>query len=356
MSVIVPTYNEADNVECLVQHLTEVLTGLEWEVIFVDDDSPDGTVRTVRRIGKENARVRCVHRIGRRGLSTACIEGMLASSAPYLAVMDCDLQHDPPALRKMIDILLHSDAELVVASRYVAGSKNVNVSTTRGRVSLFGARLGRWIVAQELKDPMSNFFALDRLLFDEVAPGLSGLSFKLLLDMLLTVRRPVSWREIPFALGTRTVGVSKFNFVVVWEYLLLLADKFVGRYIPLRFLSPALIGTFGAAVHLGVVSVSYGIVGLGFLISEVSGATLSILFSYFANSRVTYRNSRLRWENWLGTMSFVFVCAIGAMVNVLLANTLFQRGTAWSVSAVAGVVSWVVWNCAVSNYSLGRRS
>jgi len=256
----------------------------------------------------------------------------------------------------MIDTLTHTNAELVIASRYVTGSSNVNVSSTRGRISYFGARLGRWMLSQDLKDPMSNFFALNRRLFDEVVRGLSGLSFKILLDMLLTVRRPVSWREVPFSLGTRTIGTSKFRFIVVWEYLLLLADKFVGRYIPLRFLSPALVGATGAAVHLTVVAFSYAVSGASFFTSEVAGATLSTLFSYFANTKLIYRDSRGSWERWLGAISFLLVCAIGAIINVLLANTLFQQGTAWSLSAIVGVTSWVIWNCAVSNYSFGGRN
>src|SRR6195952_2629871 len=105
LSVIVPTFNERDNVTTLYRRLERALEGANWEVIYVDDNSPDGTWDVVGNLAQRDSRVRCIRRIGRRGLSGACIEGILASSAPCVAVIDADLQHDETQLPKMLALL-----------------------------------------------------------------------------------------------------------------------------------------------------------------------------------------------------------------------------------------------------------
>jgi len=357
VTIIVPTLNERDNVHDLVRRLGEVLEGVDWEVIFVDDDSPDGTATAVRELGRELRQVRCVQRIGRKGLSTACIEGMLASSAPYLALMDGDLQHDPTVLRKMIDVLEEGEAELVVGSRYVDGGSCGNFPRRRQQISRLGTALGRSLLNTDVKDPMSTFFALRRDLLDEVVHGLSGLSFKILLDILLTIRRPVRFREIPFVLGERQAGESKLDASVVWEYLLLLTDKTVGRYVPLQFVSPAIIGVIGATVLLTSVLVLHGLVGVNFVTAEIIASALSMAFKYAVNTLGKRRELHTRWGLWIGKMiSFAIVCGVGAAANVILAGYLVGRGTEWFASAIAGVLIWVAWNCAAANYSLGVKS
>src|SRR6187551_3871762 len=117
LSVIVPAYNECANVPIMVERLRVALAGVEWEAIFVDDNSPDGTAAAARAIGEHDRRVRCIRRIGRRGLAGACIEGMLTSQARYVAVMDADMQHDETLLVGMLDRLRKGDVDLVVATR-----------------------------------------------------------------------------------------------------------------------------------------------------------------------------------------------------------------------------------------------
>ena len=354
ITVVVPTLNERDNIRSVVDVLSEVLEGIAWEVIFVDDDSPDGTADTVKKIGQEQARVRCIHRVGRRGLSTACIEGMLASSARYLALMDGDLQHDPRLLRKMIDILEAGEVELVVGSRYVEGGSCGNWSQGRRQISRLGTSLGRLVLEEDLKDPMSTFFTLRRELFNEAVHNLSGLSFKILLDLLASVRRPVKFREIPFVLAQRRAGESKFDATVASEYLLLLADKSVGRVVPIQFISPALIGVMSAVAHLTVVSVLFGLCSLDFMTSEVVASALSLSVIYIVSSVSRRKDRDTDWMLWIGRLiSFVAVCGVGAAANVALATYLVALGTSWLLGAAAGVLVWVAWNCAATNYSLG---
>ena len=354
ITVVVPTLNERDNVPRVVDVLSRVLEGIAWEVIFVDDDSPDGTADVVRSLGREQLRVRCVHRVGRRGLSTACIEGMLASNAPYLALMDGDLQHDPTLLRQMINILEAEDVDVVVGSRYVEGGSCGSWSPRRRQISQLGTHLGRLVLKEDVKDPMSTFFVLRRELFSEVVHKLSGLSFKILLDILASAHRSVKFREIPFVLGQRQTGESKFDANVACEYFLLLADKSIGRYIPMQFISPALIGTICALAHLTIVAILFGLSDLGFLASESISSAISLGVIYVTNSVSRRRDREIALGLWVMLLlSFIVVGGVGIAANIELATYLMARGVNWFLAAAAGVTVWMAWNCAATNYSVG---
>ena len=356
ISIIVPTYNEKENVAFLVDELRTAMQGTAWEIIFVDDDSPDGTAGAVRRMAARDPRIRCVHRIGRRGLSGACVEGMLTSSAPYLAIMDADLQHDPAIVKQMFQALTTSDIELVIASRNAEGGSYGNFSTRRYQLSQLAARLGSLALKDRLSDPMSNFFALRRDLFEEVSRGLSKLGFKILLDILLTARRSLRVREIPFTLGTRRTGDSKFESLVAWEYVMLLADKLVGRYVPVSLLAFSTVGALGAMVNLGSLTILYRVAGASFVTSESISTAISIVFNYTLNNILTFRDRRRRGIRWFtGLLSFAVACGIGVASNIGLAFYLFTQHTGWFISALAGVLAGVVWNYTVSGFYTWRR-
>ena len=357
LSVIVPTFNERDNVRPLVQELTAALVGIEWEAIFVDDDSPDGTAEAVRELARERHRVRCIHRIGRRGLASACVEGMLGSSARYLVVMDGDLQHDPRIIPEMLMRLQQSATELVVGSRYVDGGSVGNWNTLRRVISRCATRIGRAIVPESLRDPMSGFFALRRSLLDEVVRDLSGFGFKILLDIVATARHPVAFQEVPFVFRTRAAGTSKLDSLVAWEYAMLLADKLIGRYVPVRFLAFAAIGAAGIGVHLTVLTIAYHFERIDFVAAQALAVAISMVFNYSVNNVLTYRDRRRRGFRWLtGLASFVAVCSVGAAANVGVAAYLFKSKAEWVLAAIAGVIVGAVWNYAVTSlYTWGGR-
>src|SRR5438552_1720648 len=162
LSVVVPTFNERDNVTVLYRRLEATLSGISWEVVFVDDNSPDGTWEVVRGLARKDSRVRCVRRIGRRGLSGACIEGILASIGPYAAVIDADLQHDETQLPKMVALLRTGEAELVVGSRYVEGGSADSFNKQRAGASQLATEVARRVLKVEVADPMSGFFMICR--------------------------------------------------------------------------------------------------------------------------------------------------------------------------------------------------
>jgi len=227
LTVVVPTLNEHDNIVPFLEQLETALAGVAWEVIFVDDDSPDGTADVVRAIARHDARVRSLQRIGRRGLSTACVEGVLASASPYIAVMDADLQHDERLLPKMLETLKHQTCELVVGSRYVDGGGIGNWDVRRANISSFATRLSRIICKAEIADPMSGFFMVRREIFERAMRNLSGRGFKILLDLLASSPKPVRLKELPFEFRERQHGASKFDTLIAWQFGLMLVDKFI---------------------------------------------------------------------------------------------------------------------------------
>lgn len=351
LCVVVPTFNERGNIVPLVQELTKVLGDIPWELIVVDDDSSDGTARAVRELGMRRSRVRCLQRIGRRGLSTACIEGMLASSAPYLAVMDGDLQHDPKILPIMLELLKTTDCDIAVGSRYVEGGSTTNWDRNRLLISRIATRLGHHLVPPDLSDPMSGFFMLRRQFFEEVVHKLSGLGFKILLDIFASAHRAVSFREVPFVFRTRQTGLSKLDSQVAWEYLMLLADKLVGRFVPVRFLAFASVGATGILLHLTIVAFLFRVGGTtSFVHAQEIGTVLSMVWNYTLNNLLTYRDRRRHGISWIiGLTSFLAVCSVGALANVGVASYLFNRQSQWIVAAVGGVLVGAVWNFAVSS-------
>jgi dolichol-phosphate mannosyltransferase len=348
-SVIVPTFNEGDNVMEVVSRLDRCLAGRAWEVIFVDDDSPDGTAALVRRLARQDPRVRCIERIGRRGLSSACVEGMLASAAPFLAVMDGDLQHDEALLPRMLDALKEGSSDVVVGTRYSNGGGIGDWERSRARMSRVATRLSRLVVPIELSDPMSGFFALRREVLEDSVRDLSSIGFKILLDILASSRGPLRIRELPYQFRARHAGESKLDSQAIWEYLMLLADKLFGRYVPVRFLAFAAIGGLGVLVHFLVLAVMFRGLSADFTASQTVASLVAMTSNYALNNTLTYRDRRLRGWGWLkGWLSFTVVCSVGMLANVGVASYLFANATGWAAAALAGIAVGAVWNYAMS--------
>jgi dolichol-phosphate mannosyltransferase len=352
LTVVVPCRNEAENVPVMIDRLGHALSGIAWEVVFVDDDSPDGTAAVAKAIARRDPRVRCIRRINRRGLASACLEGMLASAAPFVAVIDGDLQHDEALLPRMLAALRRGEADVVVGSRRVPGGDDADgLSPVRRAVSEAGVTLARTMLPVPLADPMSGFFALPRPLMEELAPRLTATGFKILLDLLLSSPRPLRVLELPYAFRARQRGTSKLDAGVMLEYLGLLVDKALGGRVPPRFVVFCAVGMVGVLVHLSALALLNGLQDASFAAAQ-GGATLVAMTSNFLlNNRVTYRDRRLRGAGLpRGLLLFYLVCGIGAAANVGVATLLVQDGIlAWGAAGVAGALITVVWNYAVSS-------
>ncbi len=358
LTIVVPTFNERDNVLEVVQRLDSCLRGYAWEVMFVDDDSPDGTADRIREMARQDRRIRCIQRIGRRGLSSACTEGMMASSAQYLAVMDADCQHDETALPRMVELLKAGEADIVVGSRYVDGGGIGNWNASRAKMSRFATHLSRLVIKQDLSDPMSGFFAFRGDVLNPAVRNLSNLGFKILLDLLASSPRPLRLKEVPYEFRNRHAGESKLDSQAMWDYLMLLLDKLVGHIVPVRFIAFGLVGAVGVVLHFTVLTTLFRGMGLSFPFSQAS-ATIAAMISNFAlNNALTFRDMRLKGWRWArGLALFVLVCSIGALANVGIASYLFTRNRMWVLAAFAGIVVGAVWNYAMSAmYTWGKRT
>ncbi len=350
LSVIVPSFNERPNVAPMIARLDAALAGIAWEAIYVDDNSPDGTAQEVRRIAAEDSRVRCIRRIGRRGLASAVIEGALSSSADYIAVIDGDLQHDETRIPAMLAALRSGTYDLAVASRHVAGGDNAGLSSRfRHVLSDGGIRLAQAFLPVRLTDPMSGFFLLPRPLFEDLARGLNGQGFKILLDLVLSSQAPLRVLEIPARFSERVAGESKLDALVMVQFGGLLLDKVFGGLLPLRFFSFALVGALGILVHLGILGTLRHATGLGFEIEQAMATVVAMIFNFQLNNAITYRDQRLKGPRlWRGLILFMVVCGFGAIANVGIAQILYEQHTTWTVAGGIGAMIGVVWNYAVS--------
>ena len=354
LAVVIPTFNERANVPVLIAKLDQALAGRKWEAVFVDDDSPDGTADAARELARLDTRVRVIQRIGRRGLSSACIEGMCATAAPLVAVIDGDLQHDETLLPAMLDRLqADGGLDLVVGSRFAVGGGTGDWDRDRVAKSAFATRLSRRVLKGDLTDPMSGFFMIRTDIARRLSPELSGIGFKILLDLMTASPAPLAFAELPYTFRTRAEGESKLDHVVAMEYLIALYDRMFGRFVPVRFAMFSAIGVLGVGVHMAVLTpilLAFG--DRSFLIAQIIAAVMAMTFNFFLNNALTYRDRRLKGGKELadGWVSFCAVCSVGLIANVGVAGFLHDvRDGAWVVSALVGVLIGAVWNYALSS-------
>ncbi len=356
LSVIVPTFNERDNVTPLFRRLEATLAGVAWEVIFVDDNSPDGTWDVVRTLSREDSRVRCLRRIGRRGLSGACIEGILASSAPCAAVIDADLQHDETQLPKMLALLQEGEADLVVGSRYIEGGSAESFNKQRADASALATEVAKRVLRVKVADPMSGFFMIRRDRFEQLASQLSTQGFKILLDVVATARGALRVVEIPYTFGSRLHGESKLDSMVALDFLGLVLAKLTNDVVSLRFLLFATVGSLGLFVHLAVLFVALEAFGLSFPHAQAFGALVAMTSNFILNNFLTYRDQRLKGFAILrGLLLFYLVCSVGLFANVGVAFSVYDQQPIWWLAGAAGALMGVVWNYAMSGLFVWRK-
>ena len=357
LTLVIPTFNESGNLPQLVKLVDAALAGVAWEMIVVDDNSPDGTATLAKRISRDDPRVRCLRRVNRRGLAGACIEGMLASSAPIVAVMDADLQHDERILPKMLD-KIRAGCDLVVGSRHVeGGSADAGFSAHRAAISRFATRLAQRALKADFSDLMSGFFMLRRDIVEDCAPRLTSSGFKILVDIVASAPKKLRIEEIGYMFRERLAGESKFDIKVGLDFLGLMLNKASGGRIPVRFIFFGLVGATGVAIHLAVVNLAMLAPGMTFLVAQSIAAVVAMTSNFFINNAITYRDAKLKgfWPLLRGLIYFYLVCLIGLVANVGVADWLYKLYPVVSISALAGVVMGSVWNFTLSSLFVWRK-
>lgn len=350
LAVVLPTFNERANLAPLVERLEAALAGIAWEAIIVDDNSPDGTADEARAISQRDPRIRVIQRIGRRGLASAVIEGMLSTASPVVAVMDADHQHDPRLLPQMLAAVSGGDYDVAVASRFAEGaSTEAWGRPDRVKASGVANALARRLTGVELTDPMSGYFMLRTETLRADAHRLSGVGFKILLDLFATSPTPLRFREVPYTFRNRHSGESKLDTNVAWEYVVMLLDRFFGRAVPIRFIAFSLVGVLGLGVHMAALALLLKGLGTGFVAAQAAATLVAMSSNFALNNLLTYRDQRLRgWGLLRGWLSFVAACSIGGLANVGIAAWLFRHEGGWILPAVAGVLVGAVWNYALT--------
>jgi len=348
LTVLVPTYCEIGNIDPMIAALNVALGGIQWEVIFVDDDSPDGTAKLVRQRGEHDGRVRSIRRIGRRGLAGAVIEGMLASAGKVVAVIDGDLQHDERLLPLML-AEIKGGADLVIASRYTgAGNARSGFSSVRRQSSVFATRLANMLLKTRVSDPMSGFFMIRREVIDEIAPRLSTGGFKLLLDILASSPE-LKISELPYMFRPRLLGASKLDGLVVADFAGLLLAKLTKNRISPRFFLFALVGASGLFVHLAVLRSIVVLAAVPFYLAQLLAALVAMTTNFFLNNALTFRDRRLTGFNALkGLCVFYLVCSVGTLANVGIAELVYLRDPSWWLAGVAGAAMAAAFNYSAS--------
>lgn len=350
IAIVAPTFNERDNVIALKNLLAETLKGRAWELIFVDDDSTDGTYDILAAESRRDPRVRVIRRIGRRGLSTAVVEGISSTTAPLVAVIDADMQHDERVIPDMIATMKRDNVDLVIGSRYTEGGGVGEWNKARQSISKIATDISRLVVKTKMTDPMSGFFLIRREAFDRAVRNLSGQGYKILLDIVASAKPPLKVAEVPYTFRNRTHGDSKLDSAVTWEYLMLIADKLIGPFVPVRFVMFIAVGGIGVVLHMAVLSALFQMSNVGFAVAQGIAALAAMTLNFFVNNFLTYRDKRKKgWGMLTGLLSFYAVCSIGAVANVGIAGYLFAENYAWWLSGIAGILVGAVWNYAASS-------
>lgn len=352
IAVIIPVLNEYDNIEPLLRRLNLVLADREWEAVFVDDGSSDGTPRLVEHLAATDRRIRLIRRFGRRGLSSAVVEGFLSTVAPILAVIDGDMQHDEAALPRLIDAVAERGAELAIGTRYSDEGSIGDWSQGRARISRWATKLAAPIMRTPLSDPMSGFFAIRRSTLVEAVPQLSTTGYKILLDIVASHPRRLALAEIPYTFRTRTNGTSKLDSAVALEYAELLLDKLFGRIIPVKLILFCTVGGLGAIVHLATLGGLQSLARISFTHAQTTAVLIAMIFNYAVNNQFTYRDRRLTGWRWLkGYASFSLACSLGAVANVGVASAIYGATQHnWVLGGLAGIAVGSVWNYAATRW------
>ena len=358
LAIVLPTYNERENIPLLLNKLDDALQGIAWEAIFVDDDSPDGTAEIVSAHARLDGRVRLLHRVGRRGLSSACIEGMLATSAPVVAVMDADLQHDETILPVMLHRLQRESLDLVVGTRNAEGGSMGEFGRARRFLSRSGQKISHSVCRSRVTDPMSGFFLLRQSFLQEVVREMQGQGFKILVDLLASSPRPVRLAEVGYTFRSRRFGESKLNVVVGLEYVFLILNNLLGGIIPVRLALYLLVGALGLATHLVTLLVLVQAVHLHFVAAQLIATFVAMIENFSLNNRITFRDRRFEGVQLFSAGArFVLACGFGAWANVVFAHSLWQSGTEWYLAGLAGIVLGSVWNLSISSlFTWGLRT
>jgi len=350
ISIIIPTYNEAQNIVPLVKKIdTSLKSKINWEIIFVDDNSPDQTYEVIKSLKKKYPNIRSIKRVYDRGLAGAVLTGLNSCNSDKIIVMDADLQHDPIFILKLLCEMDKSKSNIVVASRFYKNSNNFNFHIIREIGSKVVIKLFNLFSSIKLSDPMSGFFIIKRDLFLKISKNLSTDGYKILADIILNMPKNVLVSQIPINFKERNAGESKMNLKVLWDFFLVVLHSFLKKYIPREYLSYICVGMIGLLFHILSLYLLYKIIGIEFLISHILATLIAIFINYTLNNFLTFYNNHLIGMKWLiGLFNYNIFCSYGIFISFAIAKTLIGYNFNWLFAGLIGAFTASIWNFTMS--------
>lgn len=355
LTLVLPTYNETESLPIVLPEIAAALKGSDFEVIIVDDDSPDGTAAFARGLITQYPWLRVVERVGRRGLSSAVIEGWLAGRGDVLAVADADGQHDLSILPQLVQAV-EQGAAVAIGSRYTEGGSTGTWGGSRLALSKTATTLTGLLCPSPVTDPMSGFFAVSRQAFDKVVHTLRPKGFKLLMEVLVHLPKEARLAERPYTFRERRAGTSKMSLRVEVEFLESLYDLTIGRVFPLILVKYLAVGALGVLVNLATFRLVSTLrpdtlqpTYLGATTALLLAIEASILFNFLLNNLWTFKRARLKGLALLrGLVTYHAACALGALANTAVSTLLLLRGYDELFALVVGAGLAAAWNYTMS--------
>ena len=352
LSIVIPTYNERDNIIVILEELKKVLKSISHEIIFVDDNSPDGTSAVVKDCMKKSSKIRLIHRIGRRGLAGAVIEGIFAANADIVAVMDCDLQHDENKLLDMINLFSkNSSLDIVIGSRFTETGEISEKAFSKIRE--LGSKATTFIIKKVLNitstDPLSGFFMVKKESFLKSSENLQTQGFKVLADFLATSGKNIQIKEIGYRFKNRIAGESKMSFLTTLELIGLVLSQILKGKVSIRFILFCMVGLSGIFVQLLITGLVMLLINQ-FPTSQTFGIIAAMTSNYFLNNIITFQERKLKSLDLIrGLFSFYLICSLGAFTNIAIATYIFSFSSNWLISSFIGACFGAVWNFTLSS-------
>ncbi|WP_175525635.1 glycosyltransferase [Bosea sp. OK403] len=338
------TLDESRSIAGVLAETQIALADLSYEIIVVDDSADDRTAAVVRSLISRDPRIRLLKRQGVRGLASACIAGWDIARGDILGVMDGDGQHDASLIAGMVDKLQAEQADIAVASRFRPDTQ-LGLSGFRRLLSTAGVGLSRLVIGAHTTDPLAGFFLQTRAWFEQARAGMSGVGFKILVDVLASGQRAPKVVEVSTSLRARIGGESKLDLRIMFELAAQLVEKRTGNLIPSRFIMFASVGVTGLVVHMAALALLRHLEVTPFWVAQALATATAMASNFTLNNLLTFRDLRLTGRAWWGGLArFAMACASGALIAEFIALTALQMQTSWLLAGGMGAAGAAIWN------------
>jgi len=345
ISVVTPTYNEAENIGVLISRISEVLKDIPHEIIVSDDDSPDETWKIAEDISKKNPNVKCLRRMENRGLYPAVLDAFEIANGKYLAVIDADLQHDETKLPDMLAEIENNGHGLVIGTRYAEGGGTEGWSGTRLFISKAANFIAGMLMKRRCSDMMSGFFMIEQATYKQIKEKLNPRGFKILMDIIQNLPKDKAIGQVPYIFKPREQGTSKLDKKVMFDFLVSLYElSIIGRYIPLKFFKFCLVGLSGVGVNWLILFLGKNFTEIDIRIVIVSAILVSMLSNFVLNNIWTFAKEAVEKAILVKIIQFFLICGIGAGINYVITYSLYKIDFLIYFASFLGIAAATIWN------------